>query len=269
MMRKALAAVGAVLMVVLLGGSAAQAGPGWWTPPTKVVSWQWQLSGTVDTSVNASVFDIDSADNTAMTVAKLHAKGSKVVCYLDVGAAESYRSDYAALKAITPSVLGNSVGGWPAERYLDIRRITALAPVMLARLDMCVSKSFDAIEMDLDDTALDGGTGFPLTMADQVAYDSWLASAAHARGLAVFAKNGADATFVAALVSKVDGAINEQCVQYSECGELAGYGQAGKPVLHVEYSVSLARTCAPDRVYPNFTSMKKTVSLTAVRTVCP
>lgn len=29
--------------------------------------------------------------------------------------------------------------------------------------------------------------------------------------------------------------VNEQCVQYSECGTYAPYVQAGKPVFHIEY----------------------------------
>ena len=31
-------------------------------------------------------------------------------------------------------------------------------------------------------------TGFPLTAAEQLRYDDWLAAAAHARGLAAFAE---------------------------------------------------------------------------------
>ena len=47
---------------------------------------------------------------------------------------------------------------------------------------------------------------------------SWLANTAHANGLAIGLKN--DLNQVAALQPLFDFAVNEQCVQYSECDML-------------------------------------------------
>ena len=85
--------------------SASWSAPGppsatsWWVPP-KGTDWQWQLSGTVDTSVNASVFDIDWETNGATTVAALHAKGARVICYLSAGSFEKGRSDASAFPVV-------------------------------------------------------------------------------------------------------------------------------------------------------------------------
>lgn len=37
------------------------------------------------------------------------------------------------------------------------------------------------------------------------------------------------------LLSTVDFAVNEQCVEYSECAAFAKFIKAGKPVFHIEY----------------------------------
>lgn len=271
MVRRALAAVGAVLMVMCLGGSAAQAVQPQWTPPTKVSSWQWQLTTSVDapldTTVQAAVFDVDGFDTTPAQVAALHAKGARVICYLDVGGAEPGRADYGQFPR---SALGRKESGWN-EYYVDTRNATVRAIEAARIATRCAAKGFDAVETDLDDTYLEGrrATGLPLTEATGLDYLQFLANTVHANGMAMFAKNGVDDVFVARAAQLADGEIDEQCVQYSECGVLAPFGAAGKPVLHVEYSVSLARTCAPDRVYPNFTSMKKPLALTVARSVCP
>ncbi|AHH98349.1 endo alpha-1,4 polygalactosaminidase [Kutzneria albida] len=267
-MGRTVAAVAAGLLVVggTLAMPTADASPGWWTPPAKVASWQWQLDGTIDTSVQAAVFDVDGFETSAATVAALHAKGAHVICYLDVGGAEPGRPDYSQFPK---AAIGRKEVGWP-EYYLDTRDATVRS-VEAARVAMCASKGFDAVETDLDDTYLEGAraTGFPLTQATGLDYLSFLAATVHANGLALFAKNGVDSAFVARAAQVADGEINEQCVQYSECPVLAPFGRAGKPVLHVEYSLTLAKTCKPDAVYPNFTSMLKRVALGAWRQVCP
>src|SRR5674536_299806 len=58
-------------------GSAA----GRWKPPAHV-TWQWQLTGPLDLSVNAQVYDVDLFDTSAEQVRQLHSQGRKVICYL-------------------------------------------------------------------------------------------------------------------------------------------------------------------------------------------
>jgi hypothetical protein len=45
----------------LLALAAAAQDPPRWTPPP-VLSWQWQITGAVQTSVEADVFDLDLYD---------------------------------------------------------------------------------------------------------------------------------------------------------------------------------------------------------------
>src|SRR5690606_35487548 len=142
---------------------------GWWKP-SRGVTWQWQLDGAIDTSVDVEVYDVDLFDTPASTVASLHAQGRKVVCYFTVGSWETYRPDVASMPA---SVKGGTVDGWPQERWLDIRRIDVIGPYMEARLDLCKSKGFDGVEGDWMDNHLQD-TGFPISYADSLAYNRWL-----------------------------------------------------------------------------------------------
>jgi hypothetical protein len=242
-------------------GPAAPSAGQWWRPALGT-DWQWQLSGAVDTSVSAEVFDIDGESASAATVAALHANGAGVICYIDAGGWESYRSDAGSFPS---SVLGNGVDGWPDERWLDIRELTVLLPIMEARIADCRQKGFDAVEPDL----LDGytnDTGFALTAADQLAYNRAVADLAHRYGLGVALKN--DPEQAEALEPAFDFAVVEECFQYDECEAYSPFVRAGKAVLHVEYEGSLDAFC-PVTSALGFSSMKKHLALDAWRQVCP
>jgi hypothetical protein len=135
---------------------------------------------------------------------------------------------------------------------------------MAARMDLCKSKGFDAIEPDNVD-GYANRSGFPLTETDQIAYNKWLATAAHSRGLSIGLKNDLDQ--VADLVSSFDWALNEQCFQYNECSALAPFTQAGKAVFEVEYSLSTDQFCSK-AIAMQFNSMKKGLDLDPPRTAC-
>ncbi|MEU6852681.1 endo alpha-1,4 polygalactosaminidase [Actinacidiphila alni] len=261
------AAMVAALLLVLAGcsssggddGSGTKAAPAYWHPKAGT-PWQWQLSGTVDTSVDVPVYDIDGFENGADVVRRLHAAGRKVICYINVGAWESFRPD---AKDFPASVRGDG-DGWDGERWLDIRRIGVLRPLMAARFDMCVKKGFDAVEPDL----LDGyanTTGFPLTGDQQLAYNRMIASLAHERGLAVGLKN--DVGQVTTLVKDFDFAVNEECAQYDECARMTPFIAAGKPVFHVEYKLKTGQFC-PQARRLGLSSMVKHLSLDAWRDPC-
>ena len=61
-------------------------------------------------------------------------------------------------------------------KWLDIRRIDLLAPIMRQRRPL-QSQRFDGVEPDNTDIHLND-TGFLLTYADQLAYAKWLANEA-------------------------------------------------------------------------------------------
>ena len=223
-------------------------------------SWQWQLSGTVDTSVSVQLVDIDGFDSKRSVVSTLHANGSKVVCYISAGSWENWRPDADKFPA---AVKGRS-NGWPGERWLDIRKISVLGPIMRARMDMCKRKGFDAVEFDNVD-GYSNPTGFPLTGAQQLHYDAFLANQAHRRGLSAVLKN--DLGQIKTLLPYFDFALNEQCFQYSECGKLKRFVKAGKAVFGVEYKLRPSQFC-PQANAMDFNFLRKRLALGAWRQAC-
>jgi hypothetical protein len=234
--------------------------------PTPGLTWQWHLSEPpVDTTVDAQVYDIDLFDNAAAVIQTLHAQGRKVICYISIGSREDWRPD---ADQFPPEVLGNDYDGWPGEKWLDIRQIDKLAPIMRARLDLCAAKGFDAVEPD-NIQIYDNDTGFPITYADQLAYARWLADEAHARGLAIGLKNAPD--MVADSISFFDFAITEDCYQQGWCDQMIPFIDSGKSVFAAEYTdtgVDFNAACAWGRAH-QFSFILKNRILTAFRVTCP
>ncbi len=236
-MQALLAAVAVGAAVTALGESSSQ--PHHWLIPQRL-TWYWQLQGTLNSKLPAAAYDVDGLDTPAAEVARLHAAGKHVICYIDVGTWENWRHD---AHEFPRSVLGKD-NGWPGERWLDIRALAVLEPIMTVRFRVCADKHFDAIEPDNIDQ-LGNDTGFPVTAAEQLRYARWIAREAHALGLAVLQKN--DPEQAAVLERYFDGALVEQCNEYQECASFRPYLRAGKPVLNAEYVRSLyPGFCADD-----------------------
>jgi hypothetical protein len=237
---RAVQGAGALLAIaaIAFGAPAAQADPGRWTPPQHL-TWFWQLQGNVNNARAVAAYDIDGFENEASEVAALHAQGKHVICYIDVGTAEKFRPDYASFPA---STLGRS-NGWPGERWLDIRQLHAIEPIMAARFEMCREKRFDAVEPD-NIEAFSNKSGFPITAQQQLTYNEWIAGEVHSLGMAVLQKNDGEQT--PQLQPYFDGALTEQCNQYRECADFQPYLAAGEPVLNAEYSKPTAKFCAAD-----------------------
>ncbi len=233
----------------------------WWQPHPGT-SWQWQLdSGQIDISFDVQMYDIDLFDVPAATIAQLHTDGRVVICYFSAGSWEDWRPDAGDFP---PAVIGNPLEGWPGEKWLDIRQIDALAPIMRARLDLAVQKGCDGVEPDNVDGYIND-TGFPLTYADQLNYNRFLAAEAHARGLSVGLKN--DLGQIPDLVADFDWALNEECFTYQECDRLLPFIQAGKAVFGVEYDLNPADFC-PQANAMDFDFLKKHWNLDAWRVAC-
>jgi hypothetical protein len=233
---------------------------GCWVPPQRN-SWQWQLQGHVDRSVHARVFDIDMFDNGARVVRALHHAGRRVICYIDAGTWENWRPD----AGMFPKSVRGKPNGWPGERWLDIRRLDVLRPIIGARVEKCAHRGYDSAEFDNVD-GYANETGFPLTAGDQLEYNEWLANAAHRHGLSAALKN--DLGQVHALLPYFDFALDEQCFQYRECSRLLPFVKAGKAVFEVEYKLPRSMFCTKADQF-GFNSMRKRLSLKAWRRPCP
>jgi len=232
-----------------------------WHPPPGT-SWQWQLSGTVDTTVDVAMYDIDLFDNTADTIAALHDAGRVVICYYSAGSREDWRpdaGDYAT------GAIGKALDNWPGETWVDIRESSVRA-VIRGRLDLAVSKGCDGVEPDnVDGYAND--SGFPLTAADQLDFNRFLADEARARGLSIGLKNDLDQ--ISDLVGDFDWALDEECFAYNECNALDPFVAAGKAVFQVEYGdATLADTVCSQANAHDFDTLIKKLELGAWRVPC-
>lgn len=233
----------------------------WWHP-SRGLSWQWQLDGKpIDLSVDAEVFDVDLWATPESTVDELHHQDRKVICYLSAGSWEPYRPDAERFPA---AVIGPPVAGWPDERWLDIRRLDVLEPLMADRFDLCRDKGFDAVEPDwMDNHTQD--TGFDITAEDQLRYNRRLAEMAHERGLAIGLKN--DLGQIPELVDTFDFAVVESCFTYDECHLVQPFLDRDKPVFHAEYDLPTSSFCETARRM-GLSSIRKRWNLDAWRETC-
>ncbi|HEX5685750.1 MAG TPA: endo alpha-1,4 polygalactosaminidase [Ideonella sp.] len=200
-----------------------------WVP--KVTdTWQWQLTGTINTSYDVNVYDIDLFEAPDAVMNKLHSEGRAIVCYFSAGSAENWRPDYNQFK---PADLGKNLDGWPGERWVDTRSAN-VRKIMKARLDLAKQRGCDGVEPD-NVEAYNNNPGFDgeLTAKTQLNYNRFLATEAHARGLKIGLKN--DIGQLKALEPSFDFAVNEQCQQYNECGGYSVFTGKGKPVFSAEY----------------------------------
>lgn len=232
----------------------------WWQP-TPGGRMHIQYAGTLNTNLAVSSYNIDLVDTTQAQINAIKANGKKVICYFSAGSWENWRPDQASFPA---SVKGNTMDGWPDEKWLDVRALSTLMPIMEARMDLAVSKGCDAVDPDNMD-GYTNSTGFTLTRADQLAYFQALADAAHARGLALSLKNAMG--LLPEALADADFSVNEQCYEYNECDTLLPFIAANKPVYGIEYNRATTVFC-PSANSWNFDSQKKTLDLNATGTQC-
>ncbi|MQC26681.1 MAG: endo alpha-1,4 polygalactosaminidase [Chloroflexi bacterium] len=201
---------------------------GWWTPEPGL-SWQIQFTEELYTSYDVDVYFLDLFDTAAEVVAFLHQEDRRAVCYISAGTWEDWRADAGEFP---DALLGDAYPEWEGERWLDIRELDALGPLMEARLDLCAAKGFDGVDADNVD-GWTNETGFDLSRADALAYTRRLAEQAHARGLGIGLKNAPE--LAEALAGTFDWMLVESCFAQGWCADTAPFSAAGKAVLAIEY----------------------------------
>jgi hypothetical protein len=227
-------------------------------PPVAPSSWQIQLTGTIDTTVDVESYTVDIADRSRL--ASLRAQGRTVICYFSAGTREPFRSDAGDFPA---SAVGMPVAGYPNENWLDVRDPTVRA-VLAKRMDDAAG--CDGIHPS-GVTGFQSMTGFPLTRDDSVAFASFLADEAHARGFSIGLVDG-DTAFSQALVSKFDWTVVWSCID-TMCDLASPFLQAGKAGYLVEYGdASLVPQVCPPANSLGLSAIIKHNSLDAFRVGC-
>lgn len=225
------------------------------------VSWQIQYTGVIDVDLNVEMFNLDLFDTPPDIIETLHQRGIFVMCYFSAGSYEDWRPDASRFPS---EILGKEMMGWLGERWLDIRRLDVLAPVMEARLELAVQKGCDGVDPD-NVNGYVNDSGFPLTYEDQLAYNIFLAQAAHARGLAIGLKN--DLAQIPDLLPYFDWMLNEECFTFRECDQLLPFVQSGKPVFVIEYQLPPQAFCSQANQM-SLNALHKNLELDAYRTDC-
>lgn len=71
-------------------------------------------------------------------------------------------------------MLGNDYDGWPGERWLDVRNLKVVLPLMQRRFRDAVAKGCQGIDPD-NMNGWSVNTGFPITFNDQLLYNQAIA----------------------------------------------------------------------------------------------
>jgi len=224
-------------------------------------TWQIQYTGEMDYSLDVDVYNLDLFDTDPAVISRLHERGIFVMCYFSAGSHEEWRVDAGQFP---PEVLGKPLKGWEGETWLDIREIDLLKPVMSARLDLAIQKGCDGVDPD-NINGYENDTGFPLTSTNQITFNIFLSTEAHARGLSIGLKN--DLEQIPELLPYFDWALNEECFFYNECHLLLPFFESGKPVFVIEYELKPGEFC-PQSVDMNFNALQKNWELDAFRHSC-
>ncbi len=251
-----------------LTGSTSAAPRTWWKPPI-TIDWQWEIDHPLSTTSptdmgrgqhtylgtlapTPTAYDIDGMDNSAATVARLHALHDRAICYIEVGSAGDYEGAYATYfnEFEAAGDLGESLAGYPSEQFLNINSASTVTIVKSIIYQQCSKKGFDAVETDLDETfnGNEGATGFTITQADEETYLETLAAFMHRLGMAWIAKNLDDTGnqgFVDDMMNVADGTITEQCNQYATCSYLQPF-EGHKAIFDAEYGGSPSTFCPAD-----------------------
>lgn len=194
--------------------------------PAPGTAWQWQLTGTIDTTLDVAMYDVDLFDAPDAVLDALSDR--VVVCYFSAGTREEWRDDADRFPA---TAIGRRLDDWPDEKWVDVAD-AEVRQIMADRLDHAVARGCDGVEPDnVDGYANRNGIG--LTAAQQLDYNRWLADESHARGLSVGLKNDLDQ--VVELEPWFDWALNESCQAWDECAMLDPFLEVGKAVFHTEY----------------------------------
>jgi len=195
--------------------------------PLPLSSWQIQLTGPLDTTLDVAsyTFDLDAPPSVRSA---LHAAGRLVFCYFSAGTWEPFRDDATAFP---DGSLGDPLPDYPDERWVDVRD-AAVRSIMQERIARAAEDGCDGIHPSGLGAFL-SSTGLDLERADAVDYARWLSGVAHERGLSIGLTEG-DAELTSELVVDFDWSVVWSCLD-ADCDAAAPFTAAGKAAFLIEY----------------------------------
>jgi hypothetical protein len=229
--------------------------------PRANMSLQYQISGRVDTQVDAELFVVDLFDTEPAQVAELHAAGRLVVAYVSAGSLESWREDAARFPR---AAVGTPLSNYPNEAWLDLRS-TDVRRLMEERFERALDKGFDGVFVSTLG-AYKASSGFALTRGDELDYSIFLARAAHARGLSIGLSGNFELS--AQLASEFDFAIAVGCIARGFCAELSPLALRAVPLFDLETEGDRQAVCSQAASFGIAVTFKRP-SYDAFRSVCP
>jgi hypothetical protein len=231
--------------------------------PGTASTWQLQLQGTLDTTIDVQLYDVDF-ETPASVIAALHAAGRTVHCYFSAGTVESFRADATQFPA---AALGNPLVDYPDEKWVDVRDDT-VRMLMQARVSRAAAAGCNGIHP----SGLDGfeqPTGLSFTRDDQLAYNRWLAGVSRGLGLTIGIVDG-DLALRQDLLADFDWTVAWSCIATSQCGVASPFVNAGKPSFLVEIGdASRVSEVCPIAKTLGLSAILKRQSLDAFRVGCP
>jgi len=200
--------------------------------PTPGLSWNYVLGDDkFDLSKEkATVIDVDY-NKSSNEIKKYHDAGKKVICYFSGGTVEEWRDDYNEFEKVS-GLIQNEYDDWPGEYWLDIRK-SGLRPILKKRMKVAVEKNCDGIEVDNLDGYSVNKNHWDLKESDVVDFAKWLGNTAHELGISIGLKNVPG--LIGKLESYFDFAINESCIEHSECGLYKPFLNNNKAVFGITY----------------------------------
>jgi hypothetical protein len=210
---------------------ACQPAAACWYPPHldrtgRPMRWDWQIGRTAPlqrTGSNAvDIYDVDGFLTTRAEVTAIKTQWAastldhpRAVCYLDL-AWEDYRPDSTPGGAFPAAALGHIYFGFPEERWVDLRQLDALMPMLRERVAMCAGKGFDAVELDdIDSFDPPSTTGFRLTPGDAQNFLAYAFNLIHQSGMTALWKNSPYLSWWGRQYA--DGAVVEECYVDQAC----------------------------------------------------
>ena len=222
------------------------AGHACWYPPHlaadhRPMRWDWQIGRVAPLKrTGRRAVDLYDLDGFLTTAAQVRAIATtwpastlphpRTICYVDL-AWEDYRPDATPSPAggyFPAATLGAVYYGYPQERWVDLRQLDALEPMLRERISMCARKGFDAVELDdIDSFDPPSETGFRLTPGDVQNFLAYAFNEIHRDGMTGLWKNSPWLSWWGRRYA--DGAVLEECYFDRGCtaAQLRGSAQYG------------------------------------------